>query len=66
VEKDTVGLKVPEKLPRYTYNKFRINSDTTNSSTLIRLTISKVKSRQSFSANLQIFSRMNKKAGLWM
>ena len=51
MEKDTVGPKEPEKLPGYTYKDFPVNGDKSNSSQLIRLTISRVKYRQSFSLN---------------
>ena len=42
VLKDTVGHKEPEELPRYTYKKFHLNSDSTNKSKIVRLTVAKV------------------------
>ena len=42
VLKDTVGHKEPEELPRYTYKKFHLNSEFTNKSKIVRLTVAKV------------------------
>eukprot|EP00090_Calanus_glacialis_P019668 TRINITY_DN30172_c0_g1_i1.p1 TRINITY_DN30172_c0_g1~~TRINITY_DN30172_c0_g1_i1.p1 ORF type:complete len:195 (-),score=37.97 TRINITY_DN30172_c0_g1_i1:62-622(-) len=41
VQKDTVSHKEPEELPKFTYKKFHLNSDSTNKSNIVQVIISK-------------------------